>query len=122
MNATGIKKAIFIAAIPALLIAIAWVSVNLLINPLLGYDRKTVAAFESIAVGQSKEAVLALMGTASDSNSIFHLSQKDGYESAYERASNSSATHYLFWYNFDVTYVVGFDNENVVKIKESGGS
>ena len=57
MKATGIKKAIFVVAIPVLLIAIAWAGVNLLINPLLGYDRKTVAAFESIAVGQSKEAV-----------------------------------------------------------------
>jgi hypothetical protein len=63
------------------------------------------------------------MGQPADEAAEFHLSQYKGHESRYQLARQSGSQYYLFWYSaIDMTYAVGFDNQDEVTMKACGGT
>lgn len=80
-------------------------------------------SFETISVGMTKDEVVQKLGRPNDQSEIFHLGQYEGYEKEYERAKGSNSKYYLFWWKgIDITFTVGFDEEDKVVLKASGGT
>ena len=118
-----VKTIIFAAMIPACLAGAMFLFNSSIVQPLLGFNRKLDREFKSIATGQTRSEIIARMGNPQESNTAFRLSQKSGYEQAYERAMRSKSKYFLFWSNpIDITYAIGFDADDRVTITEHGGS
>jgi len=79
--------------------------------------------YKEIELGMPESMVVSLLGTPNARSSEFYLGQREGFEKAYERAAESGATHYLMWYwETDMVYTVGFNEEGNVAIVEVGGT
>jgi hypothetical protein len=93
------------------------------LDSVTGFDRQLNTQFESVQPGMGKAEVLSRMGNPRDESATFRLGQRNGYEHEYHRAAASDSKRWLFWYNgIDVVYAVGFDTNNVVTMKASGGT
>jgi len=79
--------------------------------------------FERVALGFDEAQVVALLGNPNEKGVQFRLGQRKGFEKAYQRASESNAKTYWFWYRgTDVVYTVGFDEQREVVVAEYGGT
>ncbi len=79
--------------------------------------------YKEIELGMPESMIVSLLGTPNDRSSEFYLGQREGFGKAYERAAESGATYYLMWYwETDVVYTVGFNEEGNVAIVEVGGT
>jgi len=80
-------------------------------------------SYHKVKPGMSREEVVEMLGEPDDESPEFHLSQYESFEKEYERAEQSGSEYYCFWYRgIDVTYAVGFDNEDRVTMKALGGT
>jgi hypothetical protein len=78
--------------------------------------------FKRVTLGSDEAQVISLLGNPTRKDE-FHLGQRKGFEKAYQRASESNAKTYLFWYRgTDVVYTVGFDEQRKVVVAEYGGT
>jgi hypothetical protein len=85
-------------------------------------DKDFHTRFEGIEIGMEDSLVLSLLGTPDDRSSEFYLGQKEGFEEAYRRASESGAIKYVMWHRGgDVVYAIGFNKEgNAASIETDG--
>ncbi len=89
----------------------------------LGVDEGLAPSFDRIEKGMSREKVVTLMGSPDSESTRFHLSQYEGFELEYAIAATSRAHYYLFWHQpIDVTFAVGFDEQDRVVVKAAGGT
>jgi len=121
----GKKKIIFwiiLISIPIFIFVVCPVLIFLYSDISSGYYsfRKN---FKVIKLGDNKINVLKLLGQPDEKSKEFRLGQYQGFEDEYKKARESDSEYYLFWYRgIDVVYVVGFNNEDKVLIKSSGGT
>ena len=81
------------------------------------------ADFDGISAGMTRSDVVQVLGEADAVETKFHLAQRSGYESEYERARKSGSSYYLIWNRgIDTTFTIGFDSEDKVTIKSWGHS
>jgi len=79
--------------------------------------------FESITTGLTAQEVVQLLGEPDDSGVQFRLGQRNGFETEYAAAERSGSVHYLRWYKgIDIVFTVGFDPQDKVSFKASGGT
>jgi outer membrane protein assembly factor BamE (lipoprotein component of BamABCDE complex) len=98
-----------------------WALLKFVVAPLTGLA--PYGPYKSIKPGMTREEVVRRMGRPLSEESEFHLSQYIGFEKEYERAKQSNSKYYLFWEaGIDVTYAIGFDDEDRVTIKACGGT
>ncbi len=79
--------------------------------------------YQRVTIGGSKDRVVDLLGQPDESGPEFRLSQYLGFEDEYQRAEGSGSSHYLFWHrSIDLTYAIGFNEDNQVTLKAVGGT
>lgn len=86
--------------------------------------RQLQGGFKAVEVGMNRQTVIQLMGQPFSEGPEFQLSQREGFEKEYDRASQSGSAYYLIWLGVrdDLTYAVGFDTNSIVTMKAVGGS
>ena len=104
-------------------VAVLWTINRLVIEPCCGFDRELAKSFASVRPGMTKKEVLRRLGDPVDEDTRFRLSQERGFEAEYERAEESGSAYFLFWRNdIDITYAIGFDEDDRVTMKSAGGT
>ena len=117
------RKLILTPGLIVIVAGVCWAFARFVSNPLTGDNPVQHRQYESIETGMTREEVVRRMGQPPDQRVEFHLGQYDGYENQYQAAKQSNSQYYLFWYSaIDVTYAVGFDNQNKVTMKACGGT
>jgi len=105
------------------IVVTGWVFCRVIVDPITGFDYQADRRFRSIRSGMTKEKVLERMGEPKEESRNFPLSQYNGFEDEYKRAEASGSAYYLFWHGgIDITYAVGFNSNNLMTIKVSGGT
>ena len=101
-----------------------WAIYRFVFDPTItGLNPELYSQYESINPGMTKQEVVRKMGQPSSEGTEFHLSQRNGFKVEYDRAKQSNSKYYLFWHSgIDITYAIGFDNEDKVTLKACGGS
>ena len=117
MNPARKKKATVALGVLVFVVA-SFFSVRFLVG-----EFSFTTTFEKVSPGLDEAQVLTLLGSPDDRGKEFRLGQFEGYEKEYQRASESSAKTYWFWFRgIDVVYTVGFDESGKVVIAEYGGT
>ncbi len=101
-----------------------WTIYRFVFDPTItGLNPKLYRQYESINPGMTRQEVVRRMGQPSSEDAEFHLSQRNGFEAEYNRAKQSNSKYYLFWHSgIDITYAIGFDDEDKVILKACGGT
>lgn len=108
-----------VAALVMLCLLVAGAAAYLSVGRWLFFARD----FATVRTGMSRAEVVRVLGDPNEESEHFRLSQREGYESAYQEAERSSSKYYLVWYRWiDQTYTVGFDDQDRVTIAASGGT
>jgi hypothetical protein len=109
-----------LAVAVALVIGLASVADYLITSPA---DRRFRSAFREVEAGMPEQQVLQILGDPDERSRAFFLGQREGFESAYQRASASHSAYYLVWRREpDVVYSVGIDSNGRATIAEVGGT
>ena len=107
----------------ALLYGLLWLLGYFVIGPAVGFDRELSRAYRAVNLLQTRIEVVGSMGKAVEENIEFHLGQYNGYEKEYRKAEEGAAAYFLYWSNgLDGVYAVGFDQNDRVVYKDSGGT
>jgi hypothetical protein len=122
MNWTKAKKYLLVAGVSiAIIVIFLWAVV--FSSRVSSGEYAFTKTFEKITPGSSEAQVVALLGHPDEKGLNFRLGQYDGFEKAYQRASESNANNYWFWFRgVDIVYTVGFDEQGKVVVAEHGGT
>jgi hypothetical protein len=113
---------LFVSAGAVGTLVLAMYVVNLT-DPVAQEYREFERRFSAVTLGDSREKVFDRLGKPDDVDGDFRLGQIEGHEDAYERARNSGAIEYSFWFRgIDVVFAIGFDETNKVTLTEFGGT
>jgi hypothetical protein len=103
-----------------LLVAVS-LAIDLLANS--REDRAFRRRFNVIEQGMTRGEVIEMLGEPDDEGATFRLNQQEGFEGEYERAAKSASTYYLFWAKgIDLTYAIGFAEDDRVRMRSVGGT
>lgn len=111
-------------ALVVLCMLCAWFLTVNVTDVVMGIDRPLIKRFNELKLGCSREHALAWMRDPPVClTNEFALGQYAGNEREYERASNSTARLFIMWNTgVDLSYVLGFDSNDVLVVKCSGGT
>jgi hypothetical protein len=101
-------------------------SLNFLIGPqgiLMGFERKRQAAYENLALGDTKRQVIEALGEPKATSPFFNLPQRAGHEDCFQQAEASDAVEFHQWINGgNWYYCIGYDANGRVVVKGEGHS
>lgn len=81
------------------------------------------SSFDRVEEGMPRAEVVKTLGKPDRESDEFRLGQYEGYEEEYARAEGSDSEYYCLWFRgIDHTYTVGFDGDDRVTMKASGGT
>jgi hypothetical protein len=88
-----------------------------------GVQGRLSKAYAGIAIGQSKEQVIASLGRPARESEAFQLPQNEGYEAIIVQAKNSGASTFLYWDSGeDEVAVVGLNEQGRVVFRCRAGT
>ena len=94
-----------------------------LLNWVLGLTPGFQWSYHKIEPGMAREEIVRMLGEPDGESPEFRLSQYESFEEEYERAEESGSEYYCFWYRgIDTTFTIGFDKDDRVTMKASGGT